>query len=192
VPRLRAVGSDGWLLNVCGMFYERPAMQYGGRVWGVRPVCSHLRIIGDFCSWNGLLVMAGDQTTPINDSNTYVGQPQANLWFGKTDDLWQWGKPKGWGGPWYRTPVRADVPSDPYLMTGFDHKCLHLSHDSAEPLTFQVEVDFCGDGDWHTLRTISVAARGYQSYCFEPGFSAHWVRFTPDADCVASAQLHYT
>ncbi len=191
-PRIREVESERWLMNTCGMFYELPAMQYGGKVWGVRPVCTHLRIIGDFCSWNGLLVMAGDQTTPIGDTNAYVGQPQANLWLGKPDDLWQWGKPQGWGGPWYRTPVQADVPSDPFLITGFAHKCAHLAHDATVPVTFKLEVDFCGDGDWHTLTEVQVAAGGYRPYCFEPGFSAHWVRFTPSQACTASAQLHYT
>jgi hypothetical protein len=191
-PRIREVESERWLMNTCGMFYELPAMQYGGKVWGVRPVCSHLRIIGDYCSWNGLLVMAGDQTTPIGENNAYVGQPQANLWLGKTDDLWQWGKPVGWGGPWYRTPVQAGVPSDPYLMTGFEHKCLHLNHDAARRVTFTVQVDFCGDGDWHILTEIEVPPSGYRAYCFEPGFSAHWVRIIPSAECIASAQLHYT
>lgn len=192
-PRIREVESERWLMNVCGMFFELPAMQYAGKVWGVRPVCSHLRIIGDFCSWNGLLVMAGDQTTPINDRNAYVGQPQANLWFGKTDDLWQWGKAKGWGGPWYRSPVQAGIPSDPYLMTGFEQKSVHLSHDQDRPVMCTIEVDFCGDGDWKQLVELEIPAHGYRPYCFEPGFGAHWVRFTLSDDCVeASAQLVYT
>lgn len=109
-PRMREVESERWLLNASGLFYEIPAMSYGGRLRGIKPVCSHLRIIGDFCSWNGLLVMAGDQTTPIHDSNPYVGQPQANLWMGKTDDLWSWGKPTGCGGPWLEESVKAGVP----------------------------------------------------------------------------------
>lgn len=191
-PRIREIESERWLMDTCGMFYELPAMQYSDAVWGVRPVASHLRIIGDYCSWNGLLVMAGDQTTPIGDTNPFVGQPQANLWLGKSDDLWQFGKPQGWGGPWYRTPVKASVPSDPFLMTGFEHKCVHLSHDAGSPVRFTLEVDFCGDGDWHTLTEIEVPAGGYVPYCFESGFSAHWVRFTPSTDCTASAQLHYT
>lgn len=191
-PRIREIESERWLMNTCGMFYELPAMQYGGAVWGVRPVSTHLRIIGDFCSWNGLLVMAGDQTTPINDSNPFVGQPQANLWLGKSDDLWQFGKPKGWGGPWYRTPIKAGVPSDPFLMTGFENKCVHLSHDASSRVKFVMEIDFCGDGDWHEFAALEVPAKGYLPYCFEPGFSAHWVRFTASADCTASAQLHYT
>ncbi len=191
-PRIREIESERWMMNIGGMLYELPAMQYGGKVWGVRPVCSHLRIIGDYCSWNGMLVMAGDQTTPINDSNAYVGQPQANLWFGKSDDLWQWGPVKGWGGPWYRTPVSAGQVSDPYLMTGFANKCIHFSHDADETVTFTMEVDFNGDGDWHTYTEICVSAQGYEAYVFPVGFSAHWIRFRPSASCTASAQLHYT
>ena len=191
-PRLREIESERWLLDTCGTLFELPAMQYAGRVWGVRPVCTHLRIIGDFCAWNGLLVMAGDQTTPIGDTNAYVGQPQANLWLGKSDDLWQWGKPQGWGGPWYRTPIAAETPSDPYLMTGYDHKCVHLAHDQDGPVSFALQVDFCGDGDWHTLETVTVPSTGYKAYCFPEGFSAHWVRFVSSRACTASAQLHYT
>lgn len=191
-PRIREVESERWLMNAGGMFYELPAMQYGGKVRGVRPICSHLRIVGDFCSWNGLLVMAGDQTTPIFEQNAYVGQPQANLWLGKTDDLWQWGKPSGWGGPWLHTHSKANEPSDPYLMTGFDKKCVHLSHTSDQTVTFTIEVDFSGDGDWKPLTQVAVGPKGYRPYCFESGFSAHWVRFVVDHDCEATAQLAYT
>ncbi|MBT3380274.1 MAG: hypothetical protein HN742_04465 [Lentisphaerae bacterium] len=192
-PRIREVESERWLMNASGMLYELPAMQYAGKVWGVRPVCTHLRIIGDFCSWNGLLVMAGDQTTPIWDSNAYVGQPQANLWLGKTDDLWSWGKPKGWGGPWYRDAVKADEPSAPFLMTGFENKCLHLRHREESKVAFAIQVDFHGDGVWDTLCEVSVPPCGYRAHCFEPGFSAHWVRVVADRDCAeASAQFIYT
>jgi len=167
-------------------------MQYAGKVWGVRPISTHLRIIGDYCSWLGMLVLAGDQTTPIMDANPFVGQPQANLWFGKTDDLWQFGKPTGWGGPWREQPVEAGVPSDPYLMTGFEHKVLHLAHDADQGVAFTVEVDFLGTQAWQTYETIRVPARGYAYHTFPPGFSAHWVRVTADADCRATAYLHYT
>jgi hypothetical protein len=191
-PRIREVESERWLMNCSGMFYELPAMTYGGKVWGVRPICTHLRIIGDFCSWRGLLVLAGDQTTPIWDANAFVGQPQANLWFGITDDLWRFGKPKGWGGPWRKTRIEADQPSDPFLMTGFEHKCLHLSHDAERVVSFRVEVDFEGDGSWHAYELVDVPAKGYAHYEFPAGFSAHWVRVVSSASCQASAILHYT
>lgn len=191
-PRLREVESERWLLNASGMFYEVPAMTYGDRVWGVKPVCSHLRIVGDFCAWRGLLVMAGDQTTPIGDSNLEAGQPQANLWFGKTDDLWQWGKPTGWGGPWWESKVKANKPSDPYLMTGFEHKCLHLHNAGDVETRFTLEVDFKGTGEFHKYKRIKVAPGQYEYHTFDTGFSAHWLRLTADAATVATAQLMYT
>ncbi|TDW24499.1 hypothetical protein [Kribbella kalugense] len=191
-PRIREVESERLLMDASGMFYELPSLTYANAVWGIRPIASHLRIVGDFCSWNGLLVMAGDQTTPIGDANPVAGQPQANLWFGKTDDLWQWGKPQGWGGPWWETSVEAGVPSDPYLMTGFEHKCLHLSHDADTDVQFDLEVDFMGTGAFRRYRTITVEAGGYEAFVFPTGFSAHWFRIVPSGPCEATAQLVYT
>jgi len=177
-------------MDASRMIYELPSMTYGNRVWGVRPVCSHLRIIGDYCSWNGTLVLAGDQTTPIHDTNAYVGQPQANLWFGKTDDLWKWGKPQGWGGVWFREQVRADVPSDPFLMTGFEYKCLHVQHDAGADAQFAIEIDFHGDGNFCRYETLRGA--GYLYHVFPTGFSAHWVRLIAGQNCNASAHFVYT
>lgn len=191
-PRIREVESERWLMDASGIFYEMPAMQYGDRIWGVKPVCSHLRIVGDYCSWNGLLVMAGDQATPIWDNNKFVGQPQANLWFGKTDDLWQWGKPTGWGGPWFKTQVKSGEPSAPYLMTGFDKKCIHIHHDQPKLLKIRIEVDITGFGDWHEYDTLEIPANGYRHHEFQSGFSAHWIRLISDMDCISTAQLHYT
>jgi hypothetical protein len=191
-PRIREVESERLLMDASGMFYELPSLTYANAVWGIRPIASHLRIVADFCSWNGLLVMAGDQTTPIGDANPLAGQPQANLWFGKTDDLWEWGKPQGWGGPWWETSVEAGVPSDPYLMTGFEHKCLHLSHDADIDVQFDLEVDFMGTGAFRRYRTITVEAGGYEAFVFPTGFSAHWFRIVASAACEATAQLVYT
>jgi len=190
-PRIREVESERWLMDASGMFYEMAAMTYADRVWGVKPICAHLRIIADFCSWNGLLVLAGDQTTPINDENLEGGQPQANLWFGKTDDLWRFGKPTGWGGPWWETAVAAGAPSDPFLMTGFEHKCLHVAHSGGNGARIAVQVDFMGTGQWHTAATLTIGD-GYAHHVFPTGFSAHWARLICDRPGVATAQFHYT
>jgi len=191
-PRIREVESERWLMDASGLFYELPAMTYGDAVWGIVPICRHLRIIGDYCSWNGLLVLAGDQTTPISDSNPFVGQPQANLWFGKSDDLWRFGgKPGGWGGPWWETKVSSREPSEPYLMTGFDQKCLHVRHDDAEPLCVGIELDFQGTGVWNRYAEITTAD-GYGFHVFPSGLSAHWARLVPDRECTATAQFVYT
>ena len=191
-PRIREVETERFLMDCHGMFYELSPVAYDGKIWGVRPIASHLRVIPDYCSWRGLFVLAGNQVTPIWDNILHAGEPQSNLWFGKTDDLWQFGKPAGWGGPWWEQPVTAGEPSDPYLMTGFDRKVLHLSHDATGPVTFIVEVDFLGIQAWKTYQEITVPASGYVHHEFPIGFSAHWVRVTLDNSCSASAYFHYT
>lgn len=191
-PRIREVETERLLMNFHGMFYEMSHNAYGGKVWGIRPISTHLRMIPDFCSWRGLLVLAGNQVTPIFDTNLLAGEPQSNLWFGKTDDLWQFGKPSGWGGPWWEQEVVAGVPSDPYLMTGFEHKVLHLAHEDAEAVSFEVEIDFLGNGTWKKYASIEVAAGGYAHHVFPTGFSAHWVRIIPQGSCRASAHFIYS
>ena len=183
--RIREAQTERYLMDVHGMFYELPPMVYAGAIWGIRPISTHLRIVPDFCYWRGLFVMAGDQT------DNAVGQPQSGFWFGNIDDLWQMGKPKGWGGPWWEQQVRAGTVSDPFLMTGFDKKVLHLAHDNKEPVRFRIEVDFLGYGTWKWYDTFEVPAEGYQHHEFPDGYSAHWVRIKVDKDCKATAYFMY-
>lgn len=187
-PRIREVEHERYLLDQHGMFYELSPWAYGNRVWGIRPISTHLWVLGDFCSWRGMLVMGGDNASPSGSDNVTTAEPQSGLWFGKTDDLWSFGKPSGWGGPWWDDAVKAGEPSDPYLMTGFEHKCIHLSTD--KPANIRIEVDFRGDGMFVPYATLKVDT--YAQHVFPTGFSAHWVRVVADTDCVATAHLFYT
>jgi len=191
-PRIREVEHERFLMDLHGMFYELSPWAYGNRIWGVKPICQHLWVMGDFCTWHGMLVLGADNASPAGPENELCAEPQSGLWFGKTDDLWNFGKPQGWGGPWWEDAVKAGVPSDPYLMTGFDKKTVHLSHDAPEAVMFNVEVDFQGNGAWKSYATVEVPANGYVPHVFPEGFSAHWVRVTAGEDCCATAQLHYT
>lgn len=183
--RIREAQTERYLMDVHGIFYELPPLLYGGRTWGIRPICSHLRIVPDFCYWRGLFVMAGDQT------DNAVGQPQSGLWFGNIDELWNMGKPSGWGGPWWESQVRAGQASDPFLMTGFDKKVLHLANESDDAVGFTVEVDFLGNGSWKKYEVFELPANDYHHHEFPDGFSAHWVRITADRDCTATAYFIY-
>lgn len=191
-PRVRSVEHERLLLDHHGMFYELSPWAYGNRIWGLRPISTHLWVHGDFCSWKGLLVIGADNASADGGGNTLCAEPQSGIWMGRTDDLWNLGKPSGWGGPWWQDRVQAGAASDPYLMTGFREKCLHLSHDASTPVNFDVEVDFLGCGDFKKYRSIDVPAGGYEAFVFPSGFSAHWVRLRAGKACVASAQLHYT
>lgn len=183
--RIRHAVTERLLMDAHGMFYELPAFAYGGRIWGIRPICTHLRVVPDFCHWRGLFVMASDQ---IDHDQ---GQPQSGLWFGNIDALWRMGKPAGWGGPWWSTPVKAGETSDPFLMTGFDKKVVHITHDAERPARFDVEVDFLGDGSWVRYGSFDVDRGQYLHHEFPDAFSAHWVRVRVDIDCSATVQFIY-
>lgn len=183
--RIREAQTERFLMDAHGIFYEMPAQIYENSIWGIKPIAYHLRIVPDFCFYKGLFVMAGNQT------DLAVGQPQSGLWFGNIDDLWQFGKPQGWGGPWWETQVEAGQASDPFLMTGFDEKTLHLSHDADEAVNFTVEIDHLGNGTWHTYKKILVPANGYEYHVFPDGYSAHWVRIKVNKDCTATAHFAY-
>jgi len=189
-PRIREVETERFLMHAHGMFYELSSLVYEGRPWALKPISVHLRMIPDFCSWRGLTVLAGDQATACG-GNLLAGQPQSNLVFLRTDDLWQFGKPKGFGGVWREADVKASEPSDPYLMTGFDQKVLHLAHEADAGVEFTVEVDFIGDGTWKTYERIRVPPKGYVHHEFPAGFGAHWVRVTCGSDCRATAWFIY-
>lgn len=183
--RIREVQTERYLMDAFGLFYDLPPLAYGGHVWGIRPICTHLRICPDMCSWRGLLVLAGDQT------DNAVGQPQSGFWFGNIDDLWRWGKPGGWGAVWWDAEVKANAVSDPFLMTGFDKKVIHLSHSAKEEVTFTLEVDFLGTGEWKKYQEIRVPAEGYAHHEFPDGYSAHWVRVRAGNACRATVSFAY-
>lgn len=193
--RIREVETERALMDCHGLFYEIGMHVYGDELWAIKPVSSHLRVIPDFCSWRGLLVFGGNQATPmkfgIQDRNPLAGQPQAGLWFGKTDDLWDFGKPVGYGGVWYQTDVKKNEVSDPYLMTGFDKKSIHIYHDSDEQVEFSVQVDFMGNGDFQIFDKILVPAGQYIHYEFPESYSAHWMRLSTNEDCNATAIINY-
>jgi len=191
-PRIRSVEHERLLMDHHGMFYELSPWAYGNKIWGIRPISTHLWVHGDFCSWKGMLVLGADNASHESGGNLQCAEPQSGLWFGKTDDLWKLGKPKGWGGPWWKTAVHSGQPSDPYLMTGFEHKCLHLHHESSSTMEFSVELDALGDGSFRPYGRFQVEAGGALIHPFPPGLSAHWLRIIPHHDGLATAQLHYT
>ena len=78
-----------------------------------------------------------------------------------TDALVLSGKPSGWGRPWCQAEMKSGEPSEPYLMTGFHEKCLHVSPGEEKTLRGGIELVFLGPCVWHQyaeikLRTVMV------------------------------------
>ncbi|WP_242631720.1 hypothetical protein [Rubripirellula amarantea] len=194
-PRaVREVESERHLANIHGTFYELPLISNGSPpAWNqIRPVSSHSKRITDFCSWNGLLVLSGIRQEAANDGHVFRDEQLGiGLWFGGVDDLWKFGKPVGRGGPWMNSEAKAGIPSDPYLMTGYEHKSVELAHRSTTPVTITFEIDVDGSGLWVKYKDFSIPANVTATHEFPLGFSACWVRAISDSDVSASVQFTY-
>ena len=190
----REVATERDLLNAHGTFYELPANNAGG-IAKLRPVATHNRLVHDFCSYRGLLVMSG-VSREAPDSNKHIirsDDGKAALWAGAIDDIWKLGKPRGQGGPWHQSKVRAGEASDPYLITGYDRKTLQLRFDAPgnDSLNVTAQIDIHGDGTWVDYKTFFLENGETIGHEFPAAFSAYWIRFVSDEDTTAAATLIY-
>jgi len=186
----REVCTERDLFNCHGTFYELPAENAGGFA-KIRPICTHDRRIHDYCSYRGLLVMTGVADGIASQRIVRSADGHAAVWVGVVDDLWEFGRPRGSGGPWQNTPVRARVLSDAYLMSGYEHKTLTLRHDRPGIVVIDAQIDLTGDGLWCTWRRFQVPPGDGLTYEFPAAFSAYWFRVVADTDCAATAVLMY-
>lgn len=189
----REVVTERAVMNIHGTFYELPRSDASsGGIRRIRPITTHNKLIRDFCSWRGLLVLTGLPATAANSEHVRVSSDgRVALWFGNIDDLWRFGQPAGIGGPWKDSIVTADTPSDPYLMRGYDTKLLELSHDSASPVDFTVQVDVLGNNTWRDYATFTVQPGRPFTHAFPDGYSAYWVRLVSATATTATAQFTY-
>ncbi len=187
----REVATERDMLSACGTFFELPAENADGFA-KIRPVASHNLRVTDFGGYRGLFLMSGIKPdAPAGEHIIRSDDGKAALWAGAIDDLWKLGKPRGVGGPWKNTKVKAGQPSDPYLMWGYDKRTLTLSLDDAQGVNLKVELDLTGTGLWVTYKEAKLKAGAQLSIEFEPAVQARWLRVTADAACTATAQLKY-
>ena len=188
----REVVTERDLFNCHGTFYELPAENADGYA-KIRPIASHNLKINDYASYRGLLVITGiDLKKSNNNPHIFVSDDhKASVWAGVIDDLWKLGKPVGKGGPWVDSDVQANIASDPYLIGFYDHRTLELSHQSTGNITFTVEIDPTGDGDWIQYKQFVVKQGEKFKHLFPKSFLARWIRVVTDKDTKASAWLEY-
>ncbi len=184
----REVATERDLLNVDGTFYELPARNAQGMA-KIRPIATHNLSIHDFCSHGGLLFFTGVDGTTNSDHIFRSADGKAAVWAGVVDDLWKLGKPRGTGGPWFKTAVQANRPSDPYLMTAYDEKLVMLS--SSEKATIRLEVDVDGTELWMPYQAFDLKPGQIVEHVFPAGFSAYWVRAISDQPTTATVQFGY-
>ncbi len=187
----REVATERDMLSACGTFFELPAENADGFA-KIRPVCSHDLRVTDFGGYRGLFLMSGIK--PDAKAGEHIlrsDDGKAALWAGAIDDLWKLGKPRGEGGPWKNTKVKAGEKSDPYLLWAYDQRTLTLSHDQNEPVSFHIELDLTGTGLWVTYKHHEASPGEETAFTFEPAVQARWLRVTADKACTATAWLKY-
>lgn len=187
----REVATERDMLNVAGTFFELPAENADGFA-KIRPVCSHDLRVTDFGGYRGLFLISGIRPdAPASEHLLRSDDGKAALWAGAIDDLWKLGKPRGEGGPWKDSQVKADAPSDPYLLWGYDQRRLTLSHAQNTPVHFHIELDLTGTGVWVSWQWREVSPGEDVQLLLPPALQARWLRVTASDDCQASAQLRY-
>lgn len=188
----REVCTERDLFNCQGTFFELPALNAGG-FSKIRPIATHNRSIHDYCSYRGLLVMSGLGGDAEPDAAHIVRSEDkaCTLWVGAVDDLWKFGKPRGRGGPWQHTAVQPGVPSDPYLMNGYDKKSLRILNDGQSTASVRIEIDVSGMDTWKCWKSVDVSPGRGEETVFPEGFQAYWIRFVADRDTVLTTDLEY-
>jgi hypothetical protein len=190
--KAREVCTERDLLQAHGTFYELPALNAGGAA-RLRPVATSDLAVHDYCSYRGLLVLSGLDPA-AGAANRHVIRSEdgaAAVWVGAADDLWKLGKPRGHGGPWAKTTAQADVPSDPYLMTGYDRKTLSLENHSDDTVRITLELDAAGDGRFAPWRSFRLQPGERIHEKLPDGLNAYWARAVSNKDADLTCQLTY-
>lgn len=189
-PRIREIGENKMMMDMHGMFFDFPISFSKENTAGIRPIASHLRYVPDFCSWNGQIVLATDETSI--QGNPLSGQPQSNLWFGTAQEFNNWGPATGYGAIWLDETVQEDAISEPYLFAGFDRRMVHLVNHETTPVSLVIQMDEKGNNQWNDYKTIRLQGGEYQTYIFPKQTEGEWIRLKSCNEGKVSFILHYT
>ena len=183
-PRIREIGEGDLLATMHGTFWRFPVGFSRQNSAGIAPRSNYLKVVGDFCDWQGRIVLGCDDsakseflnTRPFKAQQAAALQSNSNLWFIEPARLDQLGPAIGRGSVWLREDMQANQISDPYLFSGYDYRQLHLSHTSSHDVDFVLEVDRLGNNRWEPLRTITVRPGEAVSHVFTSAEAGAWIR----------------
>jgi hypothetical protein len=195
-PRIRDIGEKDLLMTMHGMFWRFPKMFTSSNSVGITPRSSYLKVVGDFCRWQNRIVLGCDDTANKEFLNRrkakgHIAKPQSqsNLWFLEPEMLDRLGPVIGRGAVWLNDKVEANQPSDPFLLSGFQKRAVHLVTDRKTAVT--IEIDAKGNGKWNKL--VDLEVNGYHWYEFDQSLNATWVRLkSSESMDRATAWFHFS
>lgn len=196
-PRIREVTDGHLLMHMHGLFYDFPKTFSAATPDELQPISTYHKMPVDYCAWQGRLVMSCDDSSIMD--NELGGQSNSNLRFTSLEELRHYGAPSGWGGVWVNDEVKANQPSDPFLVNGFLRGTLHLRNDSDRPVEISVEGMGAGRGNWTPLSSpVQVPAHSYvwrslaMMAALQESQRPSWLRLQVDHDCEKlTAYFHF-
>ena len=174
-PRIREIGDrEVWLATMHGTFWKFPTSFRPGKAKGIRPRSNYLKVVGDFCEWNGKVVLGCDDSAKNEFLNKRSvkgrikgpAKSHSNLCFLDEADLDRMGPAIGNAVVWSREDISAKTVSDPYLLAGYAHKWAWVSEG-----VFAIEVDAEGTGEWKSAGVIRAGGNDLS------GLAGEWIRF---------------
>ena len=174
-PRIRGIGDKHvWLATMHGTFWKFPIAFRPGQARGVRPRSNYLKVVGDFCEWNGKVVLGCDDSAKNEFMNKRSvkgvikgpAKSHSNLRFIDEDGLDRMGPPIGNAVVWSREDISQNAVSAPYLFAGYDYKWVWVSEGE-----FAIEVDADGAGIWNPAGIVKVGGNDLS------GVKGEWIRF---------------
>lgn len=201
-PRIRNVGEDGnpdYLMTMHGMFWKFPQDFNAKNSKGIRPRSSYLKVIGDFTRWRNKLVFGTDDSAQkeflnkrgVKSSLEGPGQSNSNLWFVDPQLPDNLGPTTANGAIWLSDLVQANVPSDPILFSGWDHISMWLKNEGESQVSFQLEIDRDGTGDWESFRKIDLKSGQSEVLSWNKNELAEWIRVKSDKNTKATVHFSY-
>ncbi len=182
-PRIRDIGEDDLLMTMHGMFWRFPKTFSVANSAGILPRSTYLKVVGDFCQWQGRVVLGCDDTARSEFLNKRKAkgeiaapQSQSNLWFLEAEQLDQLGPVIGRGAVWLNEDVAKNQTSDPFLFSGFKRRALHLSHAGKGKVSVDLQIDRKGNGEWVALRSIRLDPGQYLWTDFSDEQEGAWIR----------------
>ncbi|MBQ7180541.1 MAG: hypothetical protein IJR87_04530 [Bacteroidaceae bacterium] len=158
-PRIRNVSADSTphnLMTMHGMMWDFPQTFAYNNCYGLRPLSSYLKVVGDFCYWNGRVVFGCDDSAKSEFLNKRKakggiagpGQSHSNLWFVDTAALRHLGPTEAAGSVWQAEAVEAGSTSEPFLLAGWKQRTAWLGNGGSNNLNLTFETDKKGNGQW--------------------------------------------
>lgn len=190
-PRIRDIGEHDLLMTMHGAFWRFPR-GFGVDGWrGVVPRSNYLKVVGDFCRWQDRLVFGCDDVARNEFLNKRrakgdiaPGQSHSNLWFVEPARLDRLGPVIGRGAVFVDEAVRGGVPSDAFLLQGYELRGLHLRGAAGAEVALEVGD---GDGEWRRIARHRLPDDGYRFESLTDAGDTAWIRVVPLVD-----QLRFT